>query len=110
MVQLGMSPSAHANSAVDHPPFTLRVAHHVSDRANMPIKTQVISGDQDESRIFYSRSEVAEALTISIPTLDRLISKGELRAAKIGRRAVVSPQALDEFRKVAETAEWGSFS
>jgi excisionase family DNA binding protein len=61
-------------------------------------------------RVFYSRREAAGALGISVPTIDRLIHAGKLRAARIGRRVVVSPEALSQFRREAEISEWGEAS
>jgi excisionase family DNA binding protein len=56
---------------------------------------------------FFDREEAAGKLRISVTTVDRLIKAGKLRAARIGRRVVISPQALDAFRRDAEAAEWG---
>lgn len=59
---------------------------------------------------FLDRNETAEVLRVSTTTVDRLIKSGKLRAARIGRRVVVSPQAIEAFRQAAETAEWGEAS
>jgi excisionase family DNA binding protein len=62
------------------------------------------------ARVFLTREETAHALCVSVTTVDRLIKSGRLRAAKIGRRVVCSPQAIEDFRKYAEAAEWGEAS
>jgi excisionase family DNA binding protein len=59
---------------------------------------------------FLDREETAHELRVSVSTVDRLIKAGQLRAARIGRRVVVSPQAIEQFRRKAETAEWGEAS
>ncbi len=59
---------------------------------------------------FLDREETAHELRVSITTVDRLIKAGRLRAGRIGRRVVVSPQAIDQFRRDVETAEWGEAS
>lgn len=59
---------------------------------------------------FLDREEAASTLRVSVTTVDRLIKAGKLRAARIGRRVVVSPQAIDAFRQAAEAAEWGEAS
>ena len=59
---------------------------------------------------FLDRQETAHELRVSVPTVDRLIKSGELRAARIGRRVVVSPQAINAFRQAREAAEWGDAS
>ena len=56
---------------------------------------------------FLKREETAQDLRVSVTTVDRLIKAGKLRAARIGRRVVVSPQAIEQFRREAEAAEWG---
>ena len=45
--------------------------------------------------VFLDREEAALSLRVSVSTLDRLIRAGRLRAPRIGRRVVVSPQAID---------------
>jgi excisionase family DNA binding protein len=56
---------------------------------------------------FLDREEAAQSLRVSVSTLDRQIKAGKLRAARIGRRVVISPQAIDAFRRDVEVAEWG---
>ena len=63
-----------------------------------------------DTTTFFNRWETARELRVSVTTVDRLIKNGQLRAARIGRRVVISRQALDQFRRDAETAEWGEAS
>lgn len=48
-----------------------------------------------QSTSLLSIQETADALNISRDTVRRLISKGELRALKIGRQIRIRPQDLD---------------
>jgi len=66
------------------------------------------SQEQQLAATFFDRHEAARRLAISVSTVDRLIRAGRLRAARIGRRVVVSPQAIDEFRRQVEADEWGA--
>ena len=63
-----------------------------------------------DTTTFLDREEAARTLRVSVTTIDRLIKAGKLRAAKIGRRVVVSHQAIEAFRREAEIAEWGEAS
>lgn len=42
--------------------------------------------------------EVADALRISVPTVRRLIRRGEIRAGKVGCQIRVPAQALEDYR------------
>lgn len=44
-----------------------------------------------------SIAEVAEALSISRPTVYRLLERGELKAFHVARRRLVSVEELDRF-------------
>lgn len=46
-----------------------------------------------ENRDTYNRSEAAQVINISLPTLDKLIKDGKLRAIRIGQRRIVIPKA-----------------
>lgn len=46
-----------------------------------------------ENRDTYNRSEAAQVINISLPTLDKLIKYGKLRAIRIGQRRIVIPKA-----------------
>lgn len=45
-----------------------------------------------EKQIF-NRREAAQELDISLPTLDKLIREGKLRAIRIGQRRIIIPKA-----------------
>jgi len=50
------------------------------------------------SPVCYTRSEAAEALKVSPPTIDRLIEQGRLLAFRIGEKSVRVPGwSLDRF-------------
>ncbi|MFR6026274.1 MAG: excisionase family DNA-binding protein [Christensenellales bacterium] len=46
-----------------------------------------------ENRDTYNRSEAAQVINISLPTLDKLIKDGKLRAIRIGQRRIIIPKA-----------------
>jgi|HubBroStandDraft_6_1064221.scaffolds.fasta_scaffold01398_8 excisionase family DNA binding protein len=52
-----------------------------------------------QGKILLSRVESAEALSISVSSLDRLISKGELKARKLGDRVLIEPEELERFAR-----------
>lgn len=55
-----------------------------------------------ESPVCYTRSEAAEALKVSPPTIDRLIEQGRLLAFRIGEKSVRVPGwSLEKFIKEA---------
>ena len=63
------------------------------------------------SPLFLDREEAAEQLRISVSTLDRQIKAGKPPRHRTSTGIVViSPQAIDQFRREAETAEWGEAS
>ena len=43
--------------------------------------------------------EVAAALRVSVPTVRRLIRRGEIRAGKVGCQLPVPLEALDDYRR-----------
>jgi excisionase family DNA binding protein len=47
------------------------------------------------SKITVSRDEAAEALSVDVQTIDRLIAAKKLRASKIGRRVLIRVAALE---------------
>jgi excisionase family DNA binding protein len=47
------------------------------------------------SKITVSRDEAAEALSVDIQTIDRMISAKKLKASKIGRRVLIRVAALE---------------
>lgn len=50
-----------------------------------------------QEKILLSRLESAEALSISVSSLDRLISRGELKARKLGDRVLIERAELERF-------------
>jgi len=71
-----------------------------------------------KTRLAYSKKEAAAATSISVRSIDYLISKGQLKAVKIGRRIVIPARDLEkliyngsgplrESRSVASAVEAG---
>jgi len=50
-----------------------------------------------QGKILLSRLESAEALSISVSSLDRLISSGDLKARKLGDRVLIERTELERF-------------
>ena len=50
----------------------------------------------------YTRQQVCERLQISLPTLERLIRRGELPVVKVGRRVLIRRQTLEAFLRQRE--------
>ena len=51
-----------------------------------------------------SITDAAKALNVSRPTIYKLIQNGTLQTFTIGRRRLVTPEALSNFVKARETA------
>jgi excisionase family DNA binding protein len=49
-----------------------------------------------KGRLAYSKKEAAAATSISVRSIDYLISNGKLRAVKIGRRIVIPARDLEK--------------
>jgi excisionase family DNA binding protein len=49
-----------------------------------------------KTRLAYSKKEAAAATSISVRSIDYLISKGKLKAVKIGRRIVIPARDLEK--------------
>lgn len=49
----------------------------------------------------YTVEEIAERLRIGVRTVERYISTGELPSLKVGRRRLVSHEALEQFVRLA---------
>jgi excisionase family DNA binding protein len=47
------------------------------------------------SKITVSRDEAAEALSVDVQTIDRLIAAKKLKASKVGRRVLIRVAALE---------------
>ena len=45
----------------------------------------------------YTRSEAAKELKVSVKTVDRLILRGELKAAKIGNLVRIKKEEIEKF-------------
>jgi len=52
-----------------------------------------------------NRKQAAEALSVSIRTLDELLSTGDLPAVRIGRSIRFRPSSLDYFIEARETRQ-----
>jgi excisionase family DNA binding protein len=52
----------------------------------------------------YTRRQVCERLQISLPTLERLIRRGELPVIKVGRRVLIRRRTLEAFLRQREAA------
>ena len=59
------------------------------------------------NRLLLSRREAAEALSISVDTLVRLLDRGELRAVRVGRSVLVPASEVASFvdRQLSERGE-----
>ena len=51
-----------------------------------------------------SITDAAKALSVSRPTIYKLIQNGKLQTFTIGRRRLVTPEALNKFIQSRETA------
>jgi excisionase family DNA binding protein len=45
--------------------------------------------------IFVRRQFAADALSVSLPTLDRMITAGQIETVKVGRRVLVKRESLE---------------
>lgn len=52
----------------------------------------------DEALDLLDVSEVATRLRVSVPTIRRLIASGELEEVRVGRRVLVTPEAVIEYK------------
>lgn len=50
---------------------------------------------------FYTRSEAAEILRITLPTIDRLIRTGKLKAVKVGNSVRITQKVINDFPNVS---------
>jgi excisionase family DNA binding protein len=62
---------------------------------------QMISVDVQKP-LLYGRLQGAQRLGISLRTFDELLAKKQLRSVKIGKRRLVSEQAILDFIRQAE--------
>lgn len=49
------------------------------------------------TKLAMSRKEAAEALGVSVQSIDRAIKSGELKARRFGHRVLIVPKYLEEF-------------
>jgi excisionase family DNA binding protein len=61
---------------------------------------------QEQPRGLYSRKQAAQWLSISTSTLDLLISQGQLRFRRCGRRVLISHGQLVRFASKDTIAVW----
>ena len=50
-------------------------------------------------KLLFSRREAAELLSVSLRQIDILLADGRLETQRIGRRRLISKEALDEFAR-----------
>ena len=58
------------------------------------------------SRLLYSRTEAAEALSLHVNSIDILISSGRLRARRIGSRVLVPAEELARYARRDQGPIW----
>jgi excisionase family DNA binding protein len=63
---------------------------------------QMISADVQTKPLLYGRMQGAQRLGISLRTFDELLATKQLRSVKIGKRRLVSEEAILDFIKRAE--------
>lgn len=51
---------------------------------------------EDAVLLLFDRGTAAKSLQVSVPTLDRLIRRGELPVVRIGRAVRIEPAALQK--------------
>jgi excisionase family DNA binding protein len=58
-----------------------------------------VQHDATVEKLLYSRKDAAQALSISIRSLDYLISNGQLPTRRIGKKVLVPAAALRQFAR-----------
>lgn len=53
-----------------------------------------------------TRREAANALNMSLPTLDKLIDSGEIRAKKVGRKVVIPATEIENLLSAGEPLKY----
>jgi excisionase family DNA binding protein len=53
------------------------------------------------TKFLFSKKQAAEALSVSLRTLDNLISKQRLSVTRVGKRVLIPREALEEFARGA---------
>lgn len=57
------------------------------------------------SKLLFSKKEAAQALSVSLRTLENLVGRGELSVKRVGRRVLISRQALEHFVRTSAEGE-----
>jgi excisionase family DNA binding protein len=65
----------------------------------VPKNPAPVAADLFRFKLQYSREEAAEMLSIGLRTLDRLIAEKQLPIRRIGRRVLLTRDALEKFIK-----------
>jgi excisionase family DNA binding protein len=71
----------------------------------MPLAVKCKTGGDMAEQVLYRREKVAERFGISVREVDRLLANKELRSLKIGKRRLVSEEAILSFIRRREAAE-----
>lgn len=56
-------------------------------------------------QILVSRQDAAKALSVSVRSVDYMISRGELPARKLGKRTLIPRASLEKFARGSEVAK-----
>jgi len=62
----------------------------------------MISAEIQSKPLLYARLQAAARLGVSVRTLDELLATNQLRSVKIGKRRLVSEEAILDFIRKAE--------
>jgi len=58
------------------------------------------------TKLLYSRLDAAEALSLSVSTIDMLVGRGMLRARRQGRRVLIPHAEIERFSKREFVSLW----
>lgn len=70
-----------------------------STRCSGSTNPAVLAADLFQFKLQYSREEAAKMLTIGLRTLDRLIEAKQITVRRVGRRVLITRDALEQFTK-----------
>jgi excisionase family DNA binding protein len=73
--------------------------HSQSEILQMLEKRRGIVLPSSPGKLQYTRRETAEMLSVGLRTLDRLIAEKEITVRRIGRRVVITREALAQFTR-----------
>jgi len=73
--------------------------HSQSEILQMLEKRSGVALPVSPGKLQYSRKETAELLSVGLRTLDRLIAEKEITVRRIGRRVVITREALAQFTR-----------